>query len=109
MVAIYEKEGRLYGYIREILDPEKKDARCTECNGERQGQPISGMRIINGLEKTGTYSWKGDADSLFDPEQGRSFRSRIWMDPGAPDILKVRGYWMLFYRTQTWRRLPDPM
>ncbi len=104
LVRLYEKGGRLYGTIESLLRDGDKDARCTACKGDRKNKPVKGMQILNGLEKVGPYRWEGDGDSLFDPEQGKSFRSRVWLDPDHPDILKVRGYWMFFYRTQNWKR-----
>ena len=107
VVEIYRKEDRLYGQIRRILVKGREDARCEDCPGSLEGKPLLGMQILGGLKKTGKYSWEGD--TLFDPEQGRFFRCRIWLDPKMPDELKVRGYWMIFHRTQTWKRVPQPM
>ena len=108
IVEIRVKDGKLYGTIEDIVLNGKEDARCTECKGELAGAPIKGMQIINGLEQQDRYTWRGGDDSLFDPEQGKSFRSKIWLDPEQPNLLRVRGYWMLFFRTQTWTRVADP-
>jgi len=105
LVRIYVEGDRLYGTITDILVDNMEDARCTACAGRLKDQDIKGMHIINGLKKVGDRRWQGDGDSLFDPEQGKSFRSRIWLDPDEPDVLKVRGYWMFFYRTQYWKRV----
>lgn len=108
IVEIRVKDGKLYGTIEEIVVDGKENALCTACKGELEGTPIKGMQIINGLEQQDRFTWKGGEDSLFDPEQGKSFRSKIWLDPEQPGILNVRGYWLLFYRTQTWTRVDDP-
>ena len=63
------------------------------------------MTIIDGLQPDGDLQWKGD--QLLDPEKGRWYRCKIWIDPDEPDILKVRGYLAFFYRTQRWYRQSD--
>jgi uncharacterized protein (DUF2147 family) len=107
LVEIYQKEDRLYGRISKIFTAGMEDARCTECHGDLKNKPFLGMKIISGLKKTSNLRWEGD--TLFDPEQRRYFRCRLWLDPDEPDELKVRGYWMILHRTQTWKRVTQPM
>jgi uncharacterized protein (DUF2147 family) len=107
LVEIYNKEDKMYGVIKKIFIKGMEDARCTDCNGNLKNKPFLGMKIIAGLKKTGQNRWEGD--TLFDPEQRRYFRCRIWLNPEAPDELKVRGYWMILHRTQTWKRVTQPM
>ena len=103
LVRVYEEGSKLYGTIQEILVKGRENALCTSCSGKRKDQPIVGMQIIGGIEKRGPLERKGD--DLFDPEQGSSFRCRIWLDPDQPDILNVRGFLAFFYRTQNWKRV----
>lgn len=107
LVEIYKKEERMHGVIKKIFMAGMEDARCTDCVGKLKDRPFLGMKIIGGLKKTGDNRWEGD--TLFDPEQRRYFRCRIWLDPEEPDELKVRGYWMILHRTQTWKRVTQPM
>ena len=107
IVNIYEEEGQLYGYVKEILEAGKENALCTACNGSRKNKPIIGMRILDKLTRKGEHRWEGSKNSLFDPEQGRYFRVKIWLDPERPNELKVRGYLLFIYRTQTWLRVTD--
>jgi uncharacterized protein (DUF2147 family) len=109
IINIYKEDGRLYGEVKEILEKGKENALCTACDGSRKNQPVLGMRIIDGLTQTRDNHWEGNKYSLFDPEQGRYFRSKIWLDPDDPDKLKVRGYLFLLFRTQTWKRVNKPM
>lgn len=106
LIEIFQKDGLMYGEVQEILEEGREEALCTKCKGKRKGRPIEGMQIIEALEKTGPYTWEGD--TLFDPEQGRTFRCKIWLDPERPNELKVRGYLMFIYRTQTWKRASNP-
>ncbi|RNL78107.1 DUF2147 domain-containing protein [Sinomicrobium pectinilyticum] len=102
IVEIYEKGGRVYGKVVEILNKEKLDAKCDKCNGDKKGQPILGMVIIEGLEKDGnTYS----GGSILDPNKGKEYRCKLWVDESDPDKLNVRGYVAFFYRTQNWFRV----
>jgi uncharacterized protein (DUF2147 family) len=57
------------------------------------------MEIIANLEKSGNEYSQG---SILDPQDGRIYRCKIWVDDGN---LKVRGYWGPFFRTQTWKRV----
>ncbi len=107
IINIYEDEGLLYGNVKEILEKGKENALCTACEGPRKNQPVTGMRILDGLNREGERSWEGGKRSLFDPEQGRYFRAKVWLDPADPDKLKVRGYLMFLFRTQTWLRVAD--
>ncbi len=103
IIHIYKKEGKMYGYVEEILEEGKEDAVCIKCDGELKNEPVVGMEIITAGEKNDDGKWKGKR--LFDPEQAMSFRFKIWLNPDDPDELKVRGYLAFIYRTQTWLRV----
>ncbi|NKI27291.1 DUF2147 domain-containing protein [Arenibacter sp. 6A1] len=103
IINIYKEDGLMHGQVVEILEEGREDAVCTKCEGDRQGEPILGMKIIEGLEKNDKGEWKGS--TLFDPEQAMTFRCKIWLNPENPDELKVRGYLAFIYRTQTWIRV----
>lgn len=95
IVNIYIENGKLYGKILELVngDPHK----VCDCSGEKAGQKIVGMVIIDGLKKDGKY-WKKD-DGIFDPEKDTYYDVRIWREG---DKLMVRGYIGFLFRTQTW-------
>lgn len=103
VIDIYEKDGLMHGKIIKILEEGKEDALCIKCDGERKDKPIIGMKIIDSLKKNTDGEWKGK--TLFDPEQGMTFRCKIWLNPKNGDELKVRGYLAFLYRTQTWVRV----
>lgn len=103
IINIYKKDGKMYGYVEEILEEGKEDAKCIKCDGELKNEPVVGMEIITAGEKNDDGEWKGKR--LFDPEQAMSFRFKIWLNPDDPDELKVRGYLAFIYRTQTWLRV----
>jgi sterol desaturase/sphingolipid hydroxylase (fatty acid hydroxylase superfamily) len=79
---------------------EPPDPVCDRCPGTRRGQPVKGMNILWGFKKSGN-EWTGG--SILDPANGKTYRCTVWLEDA--DTLKVRGYWGLFWRTQTWKRM----
>ena len=102
IVEVFEQEGKLFGKVVEILNQERKNARCTKCDGKLKDKPIMGLPIIDGFSKDEEGFYKGKR--LTDPVKGLTVRGKVWLDPQNPDQLKVRGYLAFFYRTQTWLR-----
>ncbi|MEO9485309.1 MAG: DUF2147 domain-containing protein [Ekhidna sp.] len=101
IVEIYEEENRYYGKILKLFreEDEDPDPVCDECEDHRKGQKIIGMEIISDMKfnkKENEYH-KGE---IMDPENGNIYDCKLWVaDDGN---LKVRGYLLFFYRTQTW-------
>ncbi len=100
IVEVYEKDGEVYGKIHEIL-LEGAPSICEKCKGVEKNTPIIGLNVLKGLHKSGRYYKGGTA---FDPERGKEFTCKIWLDEEDANILYVRGYIGFLYRTQTWIR-----
>lgn len=102
IVEILEHQGKVFGKIIKIFPKpnDDPDPVCDECSPDdpRFKKKIIGMEIIRNLEKSGEEYAGGD---ILDPENGKVYRSKIWVEG---KVLKVRGYWGPFYRTQTWQR-----
>ena len=99
-VQIYEQNGKLYGKIIKLLRKGvSPDKTCDACKGDLKGKKLVGMQIVNGLTKKGT-EWGGG--KILDPEKGKEFECKIWVEAGKPNELKVRGYIGFLFRTQTW-------
>ena len=100
VVEIYENDGKFFGKIIKLFrEPgEDPDPVCDECEDHRSGQKIIGMEIITDMK----YD-KGDGEyrkgEILDPENGNVYDCKLWIEDGN---LKVRGYLLFFYRTQTW-------
>lgn len=100
IVEIYENDGLYYGKILKLFrEPgEEQDPVCDECGDYRKGKKIIGMEIISKMK----YN-KGDDEyrkgEIMDPENGNIYDCKMWIEDGK---LKVRGYLLFFYRTQTW-------
>ena len=95
----------LYAKVIRILERGREDATCLECKGPLKDQPIMGMQIINGLAGNKRNEYSGG--TILDPENGQTYRCKIWLDEDNPNELRVRGYLAFFYRTQTWIRITD--
>lgn len=98
IVEIYEQDGKAYGKIVELLNPDEDDPDpvCDNCKDHRKNKRITGMEIITALKKDGDEWSKGE---ILDPENGKIYRCKLWVEEG---VLKVRGYVSFLYRTQTW-------
>jgi len=101
IVKIYEQDGKINGKIMRLFPSagEEPDPVCFKCTDERKNKKVIGMIILKGLGKRGS-EWSGG--TILDPENGKTYRCKIWLDKGQ---LKVRGYLGIFFRTQTWYRV----
>lgn len=102
IVEIYEQDGKIYGKVVDILNPAKKNKLCDKCKKEKKNKPVLGMVIIEGLTKKGNEYKRG---SILDPEKGKEYSCKIWLDENDSNKLYVRGYVAFFYRTQNWYRV----
>ncbi|AUC80103.1 DUF2147 domain-containing protein [Nonlabens sp. MB-3u-79] len=102
-VEIYKRDGKIYGKVAQILDRNAPaNPLCKNCDGAFKNAPILGLEIIQGLEKKGGVYKGGD---ILDPENGKTYTCKIWLNEKDANQLMVRGYVAFFYRTQTWKRL----
>lgn len=110
IVLIYEKENILYGKVVRLLPERIKELKemgeypplCKKCPDDFKDKPIIGLNFIYGLKNSGDI-WEGG--KILDPETGKIYKVKIWVDKEDPDTLIVRGYVGPFYRTQRWKRV----
>ncbi|MBF4471302.1 DUF2147 domain-containing protein [Flavobacterium sp. HJJ] len=104
IVEIYEKSGKIYGKIIDIINPQKRKDLCLKCSGEDKNAPILGLIIIKGLVKDGDEYNDG---KILDPLKGEEYKCFITLE--GKDKLKVRGFIgvSLFGRTQYWTRVKN--
>ncbi|TRX43014.1 DUF2147 domain-containing protein [Flavobacterium restrictum] len=102
IVEIYEKSGKIYGKVWDILDLAHRNFNCIKCSDEDKNKPILGMIVIKGLTKEGNEYNSG---KILDPKNGKLYKCYITLE--SKDKLKVRGYIgiSLFGRTQYWYRV----
>lgn len=104
VIEVYKKDGKAYARIVEILNPDRKDATCFKCKGQRKDQPILGMDILTGLEKDDD-EWSGG--KILDPKNGKEYKCYIKLLD--ENTLKLRGYIgiSLIGRTAIWKRADE--
>lgn len=104
IVEIYEKSGKIYGKVIEILDVVHKNNLCQNCGGEDKSKPILGLTVIKGLTRDGKEYNSG---KILDPKSGKLYRCFITLE--GNEKLKVRGYIgiALLGRTQYWQRVKE--
>lgn len=107
VIHIYEVDGKLNGRIVAIFPEPDADPNpiCTECDGDKKGQPMLGMEIMYGLEQDGD-TWEGG--KIMDPRKGKVYKCLIEMED--ENTLTVRGYigFSLIGRSQNWYRVERP-
>jgi len=102
IIEIYEEEGKVFGKVVDILNPEEKDALCEKCEGDEYNLPVLGLVLIKKLKKIGQFYRGG---TIFDPERGKKYKCRLAIDKDNPNVLQVRGYISFLYASQYWLRV----
>ncbi|WP_298153273.1 DUF2147 domain-containing protein [Flavobacterium sp.] len=102
ILEIYEKNGKIYGKVLDILNPKDKHKTCSNCSGDDKDKPILGLTVIKGLKKDGD---EYNGGRILDPKSGKLYKCYINLEDS--NKLKVRGYIgiSLFGRTQYWHRV----
>jgi uncharacterized protein (DUF2147 family) len=106
IVELYKVDGKLYGKITYLYPREgrEENPKCTKCTDDRKNKPLIGLQIVRNLKWDGE-EWYGG--TIVDPENGKIYTVKIWLDPDNKDKLHVRGYIGPFFRTQEWIRTND--
>lgn len=101
-IRIREAQGEFIGVIEQVLHPDKPDAICDKCPGERHNQPIVGLTIITGVRRDGGHYAGG---KILDPDSGKLYSCILTLIDGGKRM-QVRGFlgFSLLGRTQTWLR-----
>jgi uncharacterized protein (DUF2147 family) len=103
LVRIVEAGGVLSGKIEKIADPAKQDSKCDKCTDARKDQPVPGMTILEGVNRSADEDY-WDGGTILDPNNGKVYKVRLTpKDSGK--VLQVRGFIGPFYRNQTWQRI----
>ena len=101
VIEIYEKNGKAFAKVVEIMNEKRRDGLCIDCEGENKNKPILGLDILSGLEKDDD-EWSGG--EIIDPRNGKVYKCYIKLV--KPNKLKLRGYVgvALFGKTAYWER-----
>lgn len=106
IVQIYEENGKIFGKIIELIQPEKPDPVCELCTGDNKNKPVKGMKILWDLEKEGS---KWSNGFILDPKNGKEYKCSLALKENGTQ-LEVRGYigFSLLGRSQMWKRVEAP-
>ncbi len=100
VVEISIHDGKAYGKIIKLFrEPgEDPDPICDKCDAkdDRRNKKVVGLEIIRDMVRDDD---KWNDGTILDPENGSVYDCKLWVEDGQ---LKVRGYLLFFYRTQTW-------
>jgi uncharacterized protein (DUF2147 family) len=101
VLEIYEKNGKAYAKLVQVLNPNREGARCINCDGEFKDKLVLGLDILSGLEKD-EDEWSGG--TIIDPRNGNTYSCYIKLIQA--NKLKLRGYIgiSLFGKTAYWER-----
>ena len=104
IVELYKEDGKMYGKITYLFPREGREpnAKCKECKDDRKNEPLLGLQIVRDLEWDGGAWKKG---TIVDPEDGKVYTLKMWIDKDNNNYLNVRGYIGPFYRTQKWVKI----
>jgi len=104
IVELYKQNDKLYGKITYLFPREGRgpNPTCTKCTDDRKNQPLVGLQIVRSLKWDGS-TW--NSGTIIDPENGKTYDVKMWLDEENKDRLNVRGYIGPFFRTQQWKRL----
>jgi uncharacterized protein (DUF2147 family) len=103
ITEIYQQNGKYYGKITWLNKP--NDARgkpftdTENPDKSKRNQPLIGLIILKNFEYKDNEWING---TIYDPESGKTYTCTIWLSDKS--TLKVRGYWGIFYETQTWTK-----
>lgn len=106
IVELYKEGETMYGKIVYLYPREGREPNptCKKCEDDRKNAPLVGLQLVRDMR------WNGGAwvdGTIVDPETGKVYALKMWVDKDRPDDLNVRGYIGPFFRTQTWLRVKD--
>ena len=104
ITTIFENNGKYFGKITWLKKPnDSKGIPFTDSENpdkSKRNQPLIGLLILKDFQYSNN-EWKGG--TIYDPESGKTYTCTMWLQES--NTLKVRGYWGLFYQTQTWTKV----
>ncbi len=105
VIEIYEVDNKFEGKIVKFLEKGvSDDDPCEHCKGDMKGKKLIGFKILKDFEANGD---KFENGTVTDPEEDKTYESKIWVDEDDKNTLHVRGYVSVFYRTQQWKRYQE--
>ncbi len=104
-IQLYEQDGKLMGKVVKFLKKDSDPNRvCSKCSDDRKGQKIMNMVILRDMSLKDNFYQGG---KILDPEKGKEYSCKIWLEAGNSNVLVVRGFvgFSVLGRTQKWYRV----
>jgi uncharacterized protein (DUF2147 family) len=100
IVEITDHGGNLNGKIAAGfgVDPIQY---CHHCPGKLNNTPVVGLTFLWDFVPDKNYTWT--QGSILDPHTGKIYRGALMLIDGGKK-LQLRGYWGIFFQTETWIR-----
>jgi len=80
-------DGKYYGKLVKLLEPDKKGAVCDKCTGADKDKPLEGLILMRGLVEDGKILSGG---KITDPKNGKVYNVKVSIDEKTGK-LKIRG------------------
>ena len=102
LISVYQgKNGKYFAKVIDMFDPEERKKICSKCTDWRKNKPILGIVLITDLSLSADKR-SGYGGKILDTRTGKIYKCKVWLE--GNDVLKIRGYWGVFYGTRTWVR-----
>lgn len=102
-IEIFKEGDQYYGKITWLREPNEENGKPKfdeeNPNSTKRSQPILGLIILKNFTFKDGYWQNG---TIYDPKNGKTYDCEMWLD--GKNSLKIRGYWGIVYRTDTWTR-----
>lgn len=104
-VQIYKKDDKYFGKITWLKEP--NDEKGQPFTDTENPNPALKSRPLIDLDVALNFEYQNEEwinGQLYDPETGKSYKGKMWLTNDGQS-LKVRGYWSVFYLTETWKKM----
>ncbi len=104
-IQIYQK-GKAYAgkivWFKQGKDTGKLPYDVKNPDPSLRSRKILNLEILSGFVYQ-SQSQKWTKGQIYHPQQGQVYRGAMWLEQA--DVLKIRGYWGMLYRTNTWYKV----
>ena len=100
-VEIVNEKDRYFGKVVEVFnDKGNSMLTCVKCQGDLKDAPLVGLEVLSDMVEGRVKYANGRFLNFLN---GDSSPCTIWMVNES--IIKVRSWWLFFYRTYSWYRI----
>lgn len=103
-IEITQKDKEFFGKIIAVRPESKEKTDSKNPDSNKRSQKILGLELLKGFEYNGDRWVDG---TIYDPENGKTYKCIMWFGPKDTDLLYIRGYigFALLGRTAEFKRV----